>query len=78
MKGKLMKTFTVIEIMNFIRRINCMSYDEFKIMYEKIFEYVSEGYVQEKWEVCRRNVSTWMCSLDTSKLEAMMMYTLKY
>lgn len=47
-----MESFTASEIIKFIQIVNCMSIYRFKRMYEEVLGYVSDGYVNEKFNSC--------------------------
>jgi hypothetical protein len=53
-----------------------MSFERFFEMYEYTFDYVSKGYVEEKFNYCRSNIGFWMCSIDYENLEKMMNFCL--
>lgn len=71
-----MESFTAPDIIKFIQSVNCMSIDRFKRMYEEVLGYVSDGYVNEKFNSCNRNIGFWICSLDAESLEKMMNFCL--
>ena len=72
-----MESFTASEIIKFIQIVNCMSIYRFKEMYEAVLWFVSDGYVNEKFNSCNRNIGFWICSLDGEVLEKMMKYCLE-
>lgn len=65
------KKFSTTDIIKFIQTVNCMSFERFFEMYEHTFDYVSKGYVEEKFNSCRNNIGFWMCSIDYENLEKM-------
>ena len=71
------KTYTTEDFMNILRRLNCMPYNEFRAMYEKIFNHVSEVYVMEKFDVCRRGADRLICNLDNDVAEQIFDYCLE-
>lgn len=68
------KKFTANDFQNFIRTINCMSYDEFVKMYRTIF--FTEYYIKEKFDMCRSSFLNWICNIDAETLEKMMTFCL--
>jgi hypothetical protein len=72
-----MEKFTAEEIINFIRKINCMNDKSFFEMYKYALGSVSKYYVEEKFNYARSNISNWMCSLDYETLESFMKFCLK-
>ena len=67
-----MNAYTVPEILEFIRTINCMSFDRFKEMYKNLFSYATDGYIEEKFNISSRDIAHWMCELDYKTLDKMM------
>ena len=72
-----MNSFTASDIIKFIQIVNCMSIERFKKMYEYVFDFVTDGYVNEKFNSCQRNIGFWICSLDNESLEKAMKYCLE-
>lgn len=68
--------YNVAEIIAFTRKINCMTYDDFKGMYKFVFGPLFDGYVREKFNLVQNGFNRWICSLDYEVLEAMMNYCL--
>lgn len=66
--------FTANDFQNFIRTVNCMSYDEFVKMYNSVFCKPAEYYIKEKFDMCRSSFLNWICNIDAETLEKMMIF----
>ena len=64
------KNFTIEEVQNFARVINCMDYDRFSKMYKEI-GLIGESYIVEKFEKKNTNFLNWFCELSDDYIEKM-------
>ena len=65
-----MKAYTIEQLQNFFRTVNCMGFDEFKIMYDAVGLH-GEAYIQEKYEMKNTRFLNWFCELSPEYIEKM-------
>jgi hypothetical protein len=68
--------YDVVEMIKFVQIINCMSYDRFKEMYNAVFGFADDGYVQEKFNIANSRFNSWFCSIDPTTLNKMFKFCL--